>query len=125
MPVLFIEISPSITFAWARWMSDTELVPETAQRSACLLIRADESPHVGYSARSSEMRDRTWIGSKDAGTQAPRSSGIWEPSSPRGLGTGREEGRQANLGEVEYGRPTSGGADILGGFIRLVMGTFA
>src|ERR1019366_10670934 len=82
-------------------------------------IRADESPHVGYLRTVlSEMRDRTWIGSqgrRHAGAEII--GGIWEPLLAHSLGPGREVGRQATLGEVEYWcGQHAGGADILAEF---------
>jgi hypothetical protein len=122
--VLFIEISAFHTFAWAEeWMSDSELVAGGGEAARLVsYIRADETPHVGYLRTAlSEMRDRTWV--DDGGK---RHSGgdmigrIWEPLLAQSLGPGRDEGRRAALGEVEYwcGK-RSNGADILAEFHSL------
>jgi hypothetical protein len=119
--VLFIEISAFHTFAWAeQWMSDTELVAGNGAAARLVShIRADESPHVGYLRTVlSEMRDRTWIGSQGRRHAGDQIIGrIWEPLLAQSLGPGREEGRQATLGEVEYWcGQQAGGTDILAEF---------
>ena len=119
--VLFIEISAFHTFAWAEeWMSDTDLVAgDGAAARLVSHIRADETPHVGYLRTAlSEMRDRTWIGatgSTHVGTEMIER--IWDPLLAQSLGAGREEGRRATLGEVEYwcGQRTNG-SDVLAEF---------
>jgi hypothetical protein len=119
--VLFIEISAFHTFAWAEeWMSDTDLVAgDGAAARLVSHIRADETPHVGYLRTAlSEMRDRTWIGTsgrRHAGTEMIER--IWDPLLAHSLGAGREEGRRATLGEVEYWcRQRTNGSDILAEF---------
>jgi hypothetical protein len=119
--VLFIEISAFHTFAWAeQWMSDTELVAGNGAAARLVsYIRADESPHVGYLRTVlSEMRDRTWVGSQGRRHAGAEIIGrIWEPLLAQSLGSGREEGRKATLGEVEYWCVQhAGGADILAEF---------
>ena len=122
--VLFIEISAFHTFAWAEeWMSDTELVAGDGEAARLVsYIRADETPHVGYLRTAlSEMRDRTWVGEggrRHAG--ADMIGRIWEPLLAHSLGPGRDEGRRAALGEVEFWcARRRDGADILAEFHSL------
>jgi hypothetical protein len=122
--VLFIEISAFHTFAWAEeWMSDSELVGGDGEAARLVsYIRADETPHVGYLRTAvSEMRDRTWVG--DDGTQhsgADMIGRIWEPLLAQSLGPGRDQGRRAALGEVEYWcAKHRNGSDILAEFHTL------
>jgi hypothetical protein len=104
--VLFIEISAFHTFAWAEeWMSDTSLVGGDGEAARIVsYIRADETPHVDYLRTAlSEMRDRTWVG--DGGRRHRGSDmigRIWEPLFAHSVGPGRDEGRRAALGEVDY-----------------------
>ncbi len=104
--VLFIEISAFHTFAWAEeWMSDSDLVGgDGVAADLVSYIRADETPHVGYlRVALSEMRDRTWVGESGrtyAGSDLI--ARIWDPLLAQSLGTGREEGRQATLSEIEF-----------------------
>ena len=122
--VLFIEISAFHTFAWAEdWMSDTELVAGDGEAARLVsYIRADESPHVGYLRTAlSEMRDRTWVGlggRRHAGSDMV--GRIWDPLLAHSLGPGREEGRRATLGEVEFWCARhEKGADILAEFLSI------
>lgn len=122
--VLFIEISAFHTFAWAEeWMSDTDLVAGDGEAARLVsYIRADETPHVGYLETAiSELRDRTWIGEggkRHAGEEMI--ARIWDPLLAQSLGPGREQGRQATLGEVEHWCGTrANGEDILAGFLAL------
>jgi hypothetical protein len=122
--VLFIEISAFHTFAWAEeWMSDTELVGGEGEAARLVShIRADETPHVGYlRAALSEMRDRTWMGEGGKHHKGDDMIGrLWEPLLAQSLGPGREEGRRAALGEVEYWcAKHPGGSDILAEFLSL------
>ncbi|HEX3795977.1 MAG TPA: hypothetical protein VHV57_15900 [Acidimicrobiales bacterium] len=122
--VLFIEISAFHTFAWAEeWMSDTELVGGEGEAARLVsYIRADETPHVGYlRAALSEMRDRTWMGEGGKHHKGDDMIGrLWEPLLAQSLGPGREEGRRAALGEVEYWcAKHPGGSDILAEFLSL------
>jgi hypothetical protein len=122
--VLFIEISAFHTFAWAEeWMSDTELVAGDGEASRLVShIRADETPHVGYLRTAlSEMRDRTWIGEGGRSHAGSDMIGrIWEPLLAHSLGPGRDEGRRAALGEVEFWCARHrNGADILAEFHSL------
>ena len=122
--VLFIEISAFHTFAWAEaWMSDADLVAGDgeAARLVCY-IRADETPHVNYLRTAlSEMRDRTWIG--EGGRRHPGTDmigRIWAPLLAHSLGPGREEGRRAALGEVEFWcAKHRNGDDLLAEFLAL------
>ena len=122
--VLFIEISAFHTFAWAEeWMSDSELVAGDGEAARLVsYIRADETPHVGYLRTAlSEMRDRTWVGEggrRHAG--ADMIGRIWEPLLAHSLGPGRDEGRRAALGEVEFWcARRRDGADVLAEFHSL------
>lgn len=119
--VLFIEISAFHTFAWAEaWMSDTDLVAGEGEAARLVsYIRADESPHVGYLRTAlTEMRDRTWVGEGGrwhAGTDMI--GRLWEPLLAQSLGTAREQGRRAALGEVEHWcAQRRNGADVLAEF---------
>jgi hypothetical protein len=104
-------------------MSDTELVAGDGEAARLVsYIRADETPHVGYLRTVlTEMRDRTWIGEggrRHAG--ADMIGRIWEPLLAHSLGPGREEGRRAALGEVEFWcAQRDNGADILAEFHAL------
>jgi hypothetical protein len=120
--VLFIEISAFHTFAWAEeWMSDTELVAGDGEAARLVsYIRADEAPHVGYLRTAlSEMRDRTWVGLDGHRYAGSDMIGrIWEPLLAQSLGPGRDEGRGAALGEVEFWCARhERGADILAEFL--------
>ncbi len=122
--VLFIEISAFHTFAWAEaWMSDDGLVAGDGEAARLVsYIRADETPHVDYLRTAlSEMRDRTWIG--DGGRRHPGGDmigRIWEPLLAHSLGPGRDEGRRAALGEVEFWcAQHRNGADLLAEFHAL------
>jgi hypothetical protein len=122
--VLFIEISAFHTFAWAEtWMSDTELVNGDGEAARLVsYIRADETPHVGYLRTAlSEMRDRTWIGeSGRTHTGSDLIERIWTPLLADSLGPGRQAGRQAALGEVEYWcAQRKNGKDVLAEFHAL------
>jgi hypothetical protein len=122
--VLFIEISAFHTFAWAEeWTSDPELVAGEGEAARLIsYIRADETPHIGYLRTAlSEMRDRTWVGDGGAHHAGADMIGrIWEPLLAQSLGPGRQEGRKAALGEVEYWCATrSNGADVLAEFHSL------
>ena len=122
--VLFIEISAFHTFAWAEaWMSDGGLVAGDGEAARLVsYIRADETPHVDYLRTAlSEMRDRTWVG--DGGRRHPGADMIgliWEPLLAHSLGPGRDEGRRAALGEVEFWcAKHRHGADLLAEFHAL------
>jgi len=122
--VLFIEISAFHTFAWAEaWMSDGGLVAGDGEAARLVsYIRADETPHVDYLRTAlSEMRDRTWVG--DGGRRHPGADmigRIWEPLLAHSLGPGRDEGRRAALGEVEFWcAKHRHGADLLAEFHAL------
>ena len=122
--VLFIEISAFHTFAWAEaWMSDGGLVAGDGEAARLVsYIRADETPHVDYLRTAlSEMRDRTWVG--DGGRRhrgADMIGLIWDPLLAHSLGPGRDEGRRAALGEVEFWcAKHRHGADLLAEFHAL------
>ncbi len=122
--VLFIEISAFHTFAWAEaWLSDGGLVAGDGEAARLVsYIRADETPHVDYLRTAlSEMRDRTWVG--DGGRRHPGADmigRIWEPLLAHSLGPGRDEGRRASLGEVEFWcAKHRHGADLLAEFHSL------
>jgi hypothetical protein len=122
--VLFIEISAFHTFAWAEdWLSDTNLVAGEGRAAELVsYIRADETPHVGYLKTAlTEMRDRTWIGA--SGKKYPGTEMIgtlWDNGLEASLGAGREQTRQAIIGEVElWCLKHDGGQDILAEFHRL------
>jgi hypothetical protein len=104
--VLFIEVSAFHSFKWSEaWLSDTDLVAgEGAAARLVSYIRADETPHVSYLATAlTEMRDRTWVGDKgDTHAGADMIEAMWKPLLEQSLGTGRDQTRQAVLGEVEY-----------------------
>ena len=116
--VLFIELSAFHTFAWAEaWMSDTELVAGEGEAARLVShIRADETPHVDYLRTTlSEMRDRTWIGEDGRRYAGSEMIGrLWDPLLAHSLGPGRDEGRRAALGEIEFWcERRRDGADIL------------
>jgi hypothetical protein len=122
--VLFIEVSAFHTFRWAEaWLSDPDLVAgDGAAGQLVTHIRADETPHVAYLATAlTELRDRTWIGG--GGTRHSGSDMIdrlWEHLLEQSLGTGREQSRQAILGELErWCLRREGGQDILAEFHSL------
>lgn len=122
--VLFIEISAFHTFAWAEdWLSDPDLVAGDGDAARLVsYIRADETPHVSYLATAiSEMRDRTWIGA--SGTRYPGADlvqQLWDHHLDLSLGSGREVGRRAIVGEVEHWcRQRSNGEDLLAEFHSL------
>ncbi len=122
--VLFIEISAFHIFAWAEaWMSDTGLVAGDGEAARLVsYIRADEMPHVDYLRTAlSEMRDRTWVGEggrRHAGSDMI--GRIWEPLLAHSLGPGRDEGRRAALGEVEFWCARHrNGADLMAEFRAL------
>jgi hypothetical protein len=122
--VLFIEISAFHTFAWAEeWMSDTELVAGDGEAARLVsYIRADEAPHVGYLRTAlSEMRDRTWVGLDGHRYAGSDMIGrIWDPLLTHSLGPGRDEGRRAALGEVEFWCARhERGADVLAEFLSI------
>jgi hypothetical protein len=122
--VLFIEVSAFHTFRWAEaWLSDPDLVAgDGAAGQLVSYIRADETPHVAYLATAlTELRDRTWIGEEGA-----RHSGtemidrLWGQLLDQSLGAGRQQSRQAILGEVErWCLRHAGGQDILAEFHSL------
>jgi hypothetical protein len=122
--VMFIEISAFHTFHWAEaWLSDPDLVAgDGAAGQLVTYIRADETPHVAYLATAlTELRDRTWIGDEGArhsgGAMIDR---LWDHLLDQSLGAGREQGRQAILGEVErWCLRHDGGTDILAEFHSL------
>jgi hypothetical protein len=122
--VLFIEVSAFHTFRWAEaWLSDADLVAgDGAAGRLVSYIRADETPHVAYLATAlTEMRDRTWVGE---GGQRHRGADmiatLWDHLLAQSLGPGREQGRNAVMGEVErWCLAHQGGADILAEFNAL------
>jgi hypothetical protein len=122
--VLLIEIQAFHTFAWAEeWLADPDLVAgegRAAELVAC--IRADETPHVGYLKTAlTEMRDRTWVGTSGRTHPGEDMIGtLWDRGLEQSLGAGREQTRQAVLGEVEHWcLRRDGGADILAEFHAL------
>jgi hypothetical protein len=122
--VLLIEVQAFHTFAWAEeWLSDTDLVAGDGRAAELVsYIRADETPHVGYLKTAlTEMRDRTWIGSggkKHSGQEL--FDRLWERGLDQSLGEGRQQTRQAVLGEVEHWcLQRDGGNDILAEFYAL------
>jgi hypothetical protein len=122
--VLFIEISAFHTFAWAEeWMSDTGLVAGDGEAARLVsYIRCDETPHVDYLRTAlSEMRDRTWVGEGGRHHRGSDMIGrIWEPLLAHSVGPGRDEGRRAALGEVDFWCARQRhGADILAEFHAL------
>jgi hypothetical protein len=104
--VLFIEVSAFHTFKWSEsWLCDTDLVAgDGAAAQLVSYIRADETPHVSYLATAlTEMRDRTWVGERgDTHAGADMIDALWTPLLEQSLGAGRDQTRQAVLGEVEY-----------------------
>ena len=122
--VLLIEVQAFHTFAWAdAWLSDPTLVAGEGRAADIVsYIRADETPHVDYLKTAlTEMRDRTWLGAggqKHPGTEMIGT--LWAAALDSSLGAGRQQTRQAVLGEVEHWclqRPH--GADILAEFHSL------
>jgi hypothetical protein len=122
--VLLIEVQAFHTFAWAEeWLSDSDLVAGDGRAAELVsYIRADETPHVGYLKTAlTEMRDRTWIG-----TTGKKHSGqemfdrLWQRGLDQSLGEGRQQTREAVLGEVEHWcLRHEGGADVLAEFHAL------
>jgi hypothetical protein len=104
--VLFIEISAFHSFKWSEaWLADSNLVAGEGEASRLVsFIRADESPHVRYLATAlTEMRDRTWVGDDGRtheGTEMIEA--LWNPLLEQSLGSGRDQTRQAVMGEVQY-----------------------
>jgi hypothetical protein len=122
--VLFIEVSAFHTFRWAEaWLSDPDLVAgDGAAGQLVSYIRADETPHVAYLATAlTELRDRTWIGeegTRHSGTEMI--DRLWGQLLDQSLGAGRQQSRQAILGEVErWCLRHAGGQDILAEFHSL------
>jgi hypothetical protein len=122
--VLLIEVQAFHTFAWAdAWLSDRDLVAgDGAAADLVSYIRADETPHVGYLQTAlTEMRDRTWVGA--GGVRHPGTDMIgtlWDRALQQSLGPGRQQTRQAVLGEVEHWcLEHRGGKDVLAEFHRL------
>lgn len=122
--VLFIELTAFHTFAWAEeWMADTDLVAGDGDAARLVsYIRADETPHVNYLATAiTEMRDRTWIG--DTGKRhkgADMIDLLWQTLLAQHRGPGREQSRDAILGEVEHWcRRRPNGDDLLAEFRSL------
>ena len=122
--VLFIEIQAFHTFRWSEaWLSDPKLVAGDGEAARLVsYIRSDETPHVGYLKTAlTEMRDRTWIGAsgkKYKGEDMIKR--IWDRSLDQSIGSGRQQNRQAIVGEVEHWilqRPN--GKDILEQFWSL------
>lgn len=122
--VLLIEVQAFHTFAWAdAWLSDRDLVAgDGAAADLVSYIRADETPHVGYLQTAlTEMRDRTWVGEsgvRHAGTAMIGT--LWDRALEQSLGAGRQQTRQAVLGEVEHWcLQRRNGADVLAEFHHL------
>jgi hypothetical protein len=122
--VLLIEVQAFHTFAWAdAWLSDRDLVAgDGAAADLVSYIRADETPHVGYLQTAlTEMRDRTWVG--EGGVRHPGTDMIgtlWDRALQQSLGPGRQQTRQAVLGEVEHWcLEHRGGKDVLAEFHQL------
>jgi hypothetical protein len=79
--VLFIEIRAYHAFAWAgALLSDTELIDGDGDAAKLVsYIRQDESPHVDYLRTSlSEMRARTFVGTKHNHAGADVIGTIWD-----------------------------------------------
>jgi hypothetical protein len=122
--VLLIEVQAFHTFAWAEtWLSDRDLVAGDGRAAELVAyIRADETPHVGYLKTAlTEMRDRTWIGSRGQHHPGTEMIGrLWQRGLEQSLGPGRAQSRQAILGEVEHWcRQRTDGADVLAEFHAL------
>jgi hypothetical protein len=122
--VLFIEVSAFHTFKWAEaWLSDPDLVAGEGEAARLVsYIRTDETPHVRYLATAlSEMRDRTWVGEDGSQHQGIEMiDALWQPLLAQSVGAGRQQSRQAVLGEVDHWcRQHRNGADLLAEFHEL------
>lgn len=111
--LLFIEISAFHAFAWAEEvLDDHDLVAGEGEASKIVsYIRQDETPHVGYlTVALSEMRDRTWVGSKgkkyDGNEMIQR---LWDKSMSESLFTRRGDFLKLIVREVTT--PLEGRAD--------------
>jgi len=122
--VLFIEIRAFDLFVWAEELfADTELVAGDGLPSRLVsYIRQDETPHVEYLRTAlSEMRDRTFIGTK--GQKIPGTDvigKIWDYGIYQANEVREPQAKASYLGEVQHAlAPRQDGKDLLAEFHSL------
>lgn len=102
--LLFIEVAAFHGFRWAEAvLGDPELTSgEGAAARIVSYIRADETPHVAYLETAlSEMRDRTWVGTRGRYDGAEMVSIIWDSALEQSRGARRRELLAVTMREIE------------------------